>query len=50
MKNRIDEINGLTKVEQWRYCPTADNPADVKTRGITATQFLENQLWLIGPD
>ena len=50
VKNRIDEIKCLTKVEQWRYCPTADNPADLQTRGITATQFLENQLWFRGPE
>ncbi|XP_068690782.1 uncharacterized protein [Montipora foliosa] len=36
--------------EQWRYCSTADNPADIASRGIKSTELKESSLWLHGPD
>ena len=48
-KNRVNEINGLTDNRKWRYCPTKENPADLLTRGISAAQFVNNDLWLRGP-
>ena len=49
MKNRVNEINGLTDNRKWRYCPTKENPADLLTRGISAAQFVNNDLWSRGP-
>ncbi|CAC5404401.1 unnamed protein product [Mytilus coruscus] len=40
VQKRIDEIKNLTVQDEWRYCPTKENPADLLTRGLTAEQFL----------
>ena len=49
VKNRVQEIHQLTEHRKWRYCPTKDNPADLLTRGIAATDFTGNRLWFQGP-
>ena len=33
----------------WRYCPSAHNPADLLTRGITADQLNNSSKWNHGP-
>ena len=43
------EIKRLFVETSWRYCPTADNPADLLTRSITATQLHSSVTWLHGP-
>ena len=35
--NRIGEIHRSTNPEQWRHIPGDINPADLLTRGLTAT-------------
>lgn len=47
--NRVEKICKLTKPDNWRYCPTRDNPADLVTRGIGAWKFLESDLWMTRP-
>ena len=47
--NRVCEILDLTTVDEWHYVPTAHNPADAGTRGMSATALL-NSCWLSGPD
>ncbi|XP_052237671.1 uncharacterized protein LOC127848982 [Dreissena polymorpha] len=49
VKNRVQEIHLLTEDYTWKYCPTDDNPADLLTRGIPASQFTNNTLWNNGP-
>jgi len=34
----------------WRYCPSADNPADLLTRGITFAQLNNSDKWNHGPE
>src|SRR5262249_13387444 len=48
VKNRIEEIKRHQHVE-YRYVPTADNPADHASRGKSASDLIENQLWWHGP-
>ena len=48
VKNRVAEIKALPNV-QFRYVPTADNPADLPTRGVSFDGFGENSLWWHGP-
>ncbi|XP_003370719.1 Pao retrotransposon peptidase superfamily [Trichinella spiralis] len=48
--NRVQEIIPLTEPSQWRYVPTADNPADRLSRGCTLERLLKEHLWWNGPD
>ncbi|XP_071161140.1 uncharacterized protein [Mytilus edulis] len=50
LRNRVTEIRKLTNTQEWRYCPTKDNPADLLTRGLSASQFEQNTLWFNGPE
>ena len=47
--NRTREIKNLFPVSLWSHCPTNDNPANLLTRGITATEFHASTLWKHGP-
>ncbi|KAK7938715.1 hypothetical protein WMY93_002041 [Mugilogobius chulae] len=48
--NRVSEILKLSKVSQWRYVNTLNNPADLASRGAKVDAFLKNDSWLCGPD
>ena len=50
VENRVSEIRRNAAPEQWRYCPTSENPADIVSRGIKATALKESSLWLHGPE
>ena len=45
--HRVTEIQ--TTSSPWQYCPTACNPADLLTRGLTAQQLVDSTLWRHGP-
>ena len=38
--NRVIEIQSLLDPSVWRYCPGPQNPADLPTRGLSASQFI----------
>ena len=46
--SRVQEINELFTPTAWRYCPTADNPVDLLTRGINAASLDSSVLWKHG--
>ncbi|XP_065889715.1 uncharacterized protein [Dysidea avara] len=48
--NRVKEICSLFPTSVWGYCQTADNAADLLTRGITPTQLQSSSLWSHGPE
>lgn len=48
--NRFGEIHDCTTPVQWRYMPTKSNPADIASKGSTASMLIEKQLWWNGPD
>ena len=48
--NRIGEIHRSTNPDQWRHIPGDINPADLLTRGLTATDLANNELWMEGPE
>lgn len=47
--NRVKEIKATFAMPHWNHCPTADNPADLLTRGINAQQLQSSPLWKYGP-
>ncbi|XP_050547611.1 uncharacterized protein LOC126909236, partial [Daktulosphaira vitifoliae] len=48
--NRVGEIHDRTAGCEWLYVKGEDNPADVISRGISASQLAENQRWFCGPE
>ncbi|KRZ07030.1 hypothetical protein T11_11806 [Trichinella zimbabwensis] len=46
--NRVESILELTDAQWWRHCPTADNPADILTRGCRMKDLVSNNLWWHG--
>jgi len=51
VSNRVNIINTFNKKYHatWHYCPTADNPADLVTRGITPDKLFSSSSWISGP-
>lgn len=49
VRNRVAEIQDLTEVSSWRYVPTNDNPADILSRGLSASTLKSSELWWHGP-
>ena len=48
--NRIGEIQRSTNPDQWRHIPGESNPADLPTRGLSASQLSHCQTWTEGPE
>lgn len=49
VRNRVTEIRQNTSAEDWKYCPTDQNPADLLTRGIPSDDLHQKTLWWKGP-
>ena len=49
VSNRIRQTLELTKPSHWLYVPTACNPADCASRGISPTALSNLTLWWEGP-
>ena len=49
VSNRVVEIQQLTDPQRWSYCPSAENPADILSRGASADDLLRSDLWFHGP-
>ncbi len=51
VKNRVQEIQmSVEKGEQFCFCPGVANPADLSTRGMSASELSRSSLWWKGPD
>ncbi|XP_060574183.1 uncharacterized protein LOC132731902 [Ruditapes philippinarum] len=46
--NRVQEIRNHTEPNQWKFVKSADNPADIASRGAYAQELLESS-WFTGP-
>ncbi|XP_024867060.1 uncharacterized protein LOC112451591 [Temnothorax curvispinosus] len=46
--NRVATVHRLQDVS-WRHVPSAQNPADCASRGLTATELCTHPLWWQGP-
>lgn len=49
VSNRVSEIQSLTNPAMWSHCKGKFNPADLPTRGQTAANLKESELWWKGP-
>ncbi|KAK0139185.1 hypothetical protein N1851_024265 [Merluccius polli] len=47
--NRVHRIRKTTSPQQWHYVPTGQNPADLATRSVPASQ-LTSSMWFTGPE
>ena len=47
--NRVHRIRQTTSPEQWDYVPSEQNPADLATRSVAASQLIDT-MWFKGPD
>lgn len=47
--NRVSQILENTNASQWSYVYTADNPADIISRGINIKEIVQAELWWKGP-
>ncbi|XP_072030174.1 uncharacterized protein [Amphiura filiformis] len=47
--NRIAVIRDGSSPKQWRYVPSACNPADHASRGLSVKQLIERPDWIKGP-
>ena len=50
VENRLRKIRNLVNKENWSYCPTHNNPADIVSRGTSVSKLTESSLWWEGPD
>ncbi|XP_011859050.1 PREDICTED: uncharacterized protein LOC105556567 [Vollenhovia emeryi] len=47
--NRVGEIQRLTEIPSWRHVRSADNPADIISRGMLPIELMHSRLWWQGP-
>lgn len=47
--NRVSNIQRHSHAVNWRYIPTKENPADIISRGMHASELVKNTLWWKGP-
>lgn len=47
--NRVSEIIQNIDNDRWRHVLSADNPADLASRGVKARDLTNNELWWTGP-
>ena len=50
VENRVTSILASVQPQCWEHCPGRENPADIPSRGMTASELSRNSLWLSGPD
>ena len=47
--NRVAEIQRESNPDQWRHIPEEINPADLPTRGLSASELCQSESWMCGP-
>lgn len=47
--NRVAAITELSDPKCWRYVPTAENPADLCSRGVDPKKVSDSSIWWHGP-
>ncbi len=47
--NKVRQIRSKTNIDQWKWVPTKQNPADLPTRGAGPGELARHELWWHGP-
>lgn len=47
--NRVQQIRDVSEPRQWGYVRSAENPADLASRGMSVANLIDNHLWWKGP-
>ena len=50
VENRVTTIRSLVEPQCWKHCPGKENPADIPSRGTSASLLATTAIWLDGPD
>ena len=48
--NRLSYIREHSSEEEWNHVPGNINPADIASRGVSLSQLVNNNSWLLGPE
>ena len=48
--NRISVVRELTEVSMWEHVSSAENPADIPSRGMSLLKLKDMPIWRYGPD
>ena len=49
VKNRVNEILSMSSKTEWGHVSGTENPADIGSRGVNASQLKSSKLWWEGP-
>ncbi|XP_071056922.1 uncharacterized protein [Onthophagus taurus] len=49
LANRTSHIQEILPANYWRLVPSADNPADVGSRGLLPSEIVKSSIWWDGP-
>ena len=50
VQHRVVEIRKILPNVCWYHCPGVDNPADLPSRGVKASDLAKSELWINGPE
>ncbi|XP_024876435.1 uncharacterized protein LOC112457528 [Temnothorax curvispinosus] len=49
VSNRVGEIQRLTEISDWHHVTSANNPADILSRGLNPYELANSSMWWHGP-
>ena len=49
VRHRVNEILQLSVKSDWKHCPGEQNPADIGSRGVSAVELRDSEMWWYGP-
>ena len=50
VQHRVNEVRKLSSTSAWRYCTGPQNSADLPSRGLSAKDLAERDVWWNGPE
>jgi hypothetical protein len=48
--NRVTKVQEITQAHSWRHVSSAQNPADIISRGLYPRSLISNEFWWKGPE